>query len=66
MLIFIVTKLDSAHRCLLKAIQSKGYNEEISRCLSGDAALRFSRLLPLYPFVDAAGILRVGPIRIIV
>lgn len=55
-----VTELNSANQRLIKLTQATAFSEEINPCLTGKSLSNKSRLLPLNPFLDADGILRVG------
>lgn len=55
-----VAELCLAHDTLVRLVQFEDFPEEISYCMSGDRVLNKSKLKALNPFIDGAGILRVG------
>lgn len=54
------TERRHALEILIIAVQQNAFPEEVSRCKSGDTLMSKSRIISLNPFIDDAGILRVG------
>ena len=53
-------ELSEAERCILQQVQRAAYAEEIASLAAGRALSAKSGLLPLSPFLDESGLLRVG------